>query len=93
MRFCPRTLQHVGIEPPTLQLVDDLLHLLSHGQNAKGAFLKGEIEQIKRRGRRMTSEMNDRMYSSVSSTEGETDGRTDRRRQRSVKCESYSLLK
>lgn len=93
MRFCPRTLQHVGIEPPTLQLVDDLLHLLSHGQNVKGAFLKGEIEQIKRRGRRMTSEMNDRMDSSVSSTEGEMDGRTDRRRQRSVKCESYSLLK
>lgn len=83
----------MGIEPPTLQLVDDLLHLLSHSQNVKGAFLKGEIEQIKRRGRRMTSEMNDRMDSSVSSTEGEMDGRTDRRRQRSVKCESYSLLK
>lgn len=83
----------MGIEPPTLQLVDDLLHLLSHSQNAKGAFLKGEIEQIKRRGRRMTSEINDRMDSSVSSTEGEMDGRTDRRRQRSVKCESYSLLK
>lgn len=61
-------------------------------KTSKVTFLKGEIEQIKRRRRRrMTGEMNDRMDSSVSSTEGKTDGRTEAKERKVWKLQSIKV--